>query len=201
MPKQTSQMKCGAFEKWMWIELIGFDNELKDFGVDAFVEKAGFAPKVLALLIADPAFIHDHNGMSRPRKLSPGECSYGAHPFNDERNRQQWTNLQVRGLVRELQRHGVKVHFSVFDHPDQQWMERHPNALYVRKTGERIGSICPWKRLATYVPQTAKKNKNSSTSHKADRPLDDRTTGVAGHGLPVGLRGSSALLLCLRQSI
>ena len=48
-------------------------------------------------------------------------------------------------------------------------------------------------QLANCVPQTAKKNKNSTTSHKAGRSPDDRTTGVTGHGLPVGLRGSSAL--------
>ena len=48
--------------------------------------------------------------------------------------------------------------------------------------------------LVPYVPQTAMKNKKSTTSHKAGRPPDDRTTGVTGRGLPVGLRGSSALL-------
>jgi len=37
------------------------------------------------------------------------------------------------------------------------------------------------------------KNKTSTTSHKAVRPPDDQTTGVAGQGCPVGLRGSSAL--------
>ena len=37
------------------------------------------------------------------------------------------------------------------------------------------------------------KNKKSTTLYKAGRPPDDRTTGVAGHGLPVEVRGSSAL--------
>ena len=51
--------------------------------------------------------------------------------------------------------------------------------------------------LATYAPQAAKKNKRSTTTHKAGRPSDDRTTGVAGHGLPVGSQGSSALFSML----
>ena len=39
------------------------------------------------------------------------------------------------------------------------------------------------------------KNKKSTTSHKAGRPPDDRTTGVTGMVSQVGLRGSSALLI------
>ena len=39
----------------------------------------------------------------------------------------------------------------------------------------------------------ATKNKMSTTSHKAGRSADDRTTGVTGTASRVGLRGSSAL--------
>jgi len=153
---KMEQLTCGTFERWLWIELIGFDNEKQDFGVGVFIENVGFNPDVISLLIGDPSFIHDHKGMSKLIKLPPAACSFGAHPFNAERNRQRWTNVQVKDLVCELKRHGIKVFFNVFDNvifnnvscsDAKNWWTRYPNVFYVQKTGERINSICPWKRL------------------------------------------------------
>lgn len=135
------------YEKWLWIELIGFDNRQKDFGVKAFLEKAGFVPGGVSLFLCDPAFIHEHQGVDRARKLPPGDCSYHAHPYNDERRRQAWTNLQVKGLVAELQRHGVKVYFNVFDSPGDKWREKYPNLCYTNRAGARGYALCPWKRM------------------------------------------------------
>ena len=75
-------------------------------------------------------------------------------------------------------------------------MERGESPYYCFKVQTlflKVLVMTPRVRLVPYVPQTAMKNKKSTTSHKAGRPPDDRTTGVAGHDLPVGLRGSSAL--------
>ena len=39
------------FKKNCWIELIGFDNEAKDFGVKSFLDRAGFIPNSVSILI------------------------------------------------------------------------------------------------------------------------------------------------------
>ena len=105
----------------MWIDLMGFDNEKKDFEVKAFLEKAGFIPNVLILHLTDPAFILDHAGIDKLRKLPPSVCSHCGQPYNDERSRQQWTNFQVKGLVSALQGYGIKVYFNVGDAGVYPW--------------------------------------------------------------------------------
>jgi len=40
--------------RWFWIELIGFDNQLPDFGVREALDRAGFVPEVVALLFLSP---------------------------------------------------------------------------------------------------------------------------------------------------
>ncbi|MCK5802470.1 MAG: hypothetical protein KAI66_06540 [Lentisphaeria bacterium] len=138
-----------SFEKWLWIDLIGFDAELPDCGVPALLEKAQFVPAVVSLLLHNAEFVHLHVGVDDTRGFPPDVCSYGGHPSNEERQRQVWTPPALHRLVRVLQGHGVHVVFSVFDSgtPDG-WREHHPEIGYVRGDGERSPSICPWKRLA-----------------------------------------------------
>jgi len=49
------------FGKCMWTELIGFDNEKKDFGGGQFIDKAGFIPDVISLLLFIADFVHTHD--------------------------------------------------------------------------------------------------------------------------------------------
>ncbi len=137
------------YERWLWIELIGFDNTLPDYGVAAFLEHEGFVPHAVSLLLMNPDFFHDHAGMDVERTLPYDCCSYAGHPRNDERERQEWTNLQVRGLVAELQRRGVAVFPAVFDmFITQGWLASHPEVRHVRRDGLLLESVCPWKRLS-----------------------------------------------------
>ncbi|NCO34626.1 MAG: hypothetical protein AUJ92_15465 [Armatimonadetes bacterium CG2_30_59_28] len=137
------------FDRWLWIELIGFDNELEDFGVEAFMDNAGFVPDAASLLLFNPDFVHNHAGMEQARALPFDCCSYGGHPYNEQRTRQEWSSHQLRGLVRELQQRGVKVYVSVFDgFVTQHWIANHPEVLHVRKNGQQLASVCPWKRLS-----------------------------------------------------
>lgn len=140
-------MNCST---WLWIELIGFDNERADFGVPELLDRAGFVPDAVALLLSNPAFVHDHDGMSEDRTLAPDICCYGGYAASEERERQAWTQHQVRGLVRELHATGTKVYPSVFDmyRTASPWLAEHQEVLYVSRTRGRIESVCPWKRLA-----------------------------------------------------
>ncbi|MCC6445341.1 MAG: hypothetical protein IT210_18015 [Armatimonadetes bacterium] len=145
MPTQPAKP---PYERWLWIELIGFDNASEDFGVSRFLENAGFAPDAISFLMFNPDFIHSHGGSASDRAFPPDFCSYCGHPYNEERQRQDWTPRQLRGLVRELQKHGVRVYFAVFDmFVSQDWIGKHPEILHVRRTGDSIASVCPLKRF------------------------------------------------------
>jgi hypothetical protein len=138
-----------TYDIWMWIELIGFDNESPDFGVQSFLDRAGFVPEVISFLICNPDFVHTHDGMQQDYTLQPDCCSYGGHARNEERSRQSWTRYQLRDLVRQLQKQGIAVYLSFFDFVrGEQWTHQHPELRYVLRTGETPSCLCPWKRLA-----------------------------------------------------
>ncbi|MBQ5777670.1 MAG: hypothetical protein IIV97_02495, partial [Oscillospiraceae bacterium] len=101
--------------KVYWTELIGFDNEKKDFGVAEFLEKCSGDIESVALLIYNIDFVNEYNGLLEEENLSRGVCSYYGHGFNNDRAIQQWTNFQLKELVSELHKHNVKVLFSIFD--------------------------------------------------------------------------------------
>lgn len=143
------QQSFTTFDCWLWIELIGFDNAQNDFGVGAFLENVGCLPKAISLLLFNADFIHLHNGMAEERRLPYDCCSYGGHPRNQERERQDWSNHQLKGLIQELQKRDIAVYFAVFDmFVTQEWIGQHPEILHVRKDGLRLHSVCPWKRLS-----------------------------------------------------
>ncbi len=142
-------MRTPAFERWLWIELIGFDNTAPDFGVEALLENAGFVPETVSLLLFNPDFVHLHEGLEVERPLPYDCCSYGGHSANSERQRQAWTTTQVRDLVAHLHRHGIAVYPAVFDmFVTDEWLGQRPELLHVRRDGQRLRSLCPWKRLA-----------------------------------------------------
>lgn len=99
-------------DRWYWVELIGFDNTAPDYGVGAYLSRNQSTTGV-SLLFAHIDFL-----FAEGEVLAPTACSYGGHEYNCERRRQEWTKTQLRGLVRALQAHGVKVFFSCFDMTD-----------------------------------------------------------------------------------
>jgi len=134
---------------FLWVELIGFDNQLPDFGVDAYLRNAGFVPDAVSLFVFNPDFVHTHDGPLDDRPL-PFDCdSYGGHPNGYERERQQWTRAQLLGLVRELRGRGVAVFVSVFDKfVSAPWIGGHPEILNVLADGSRARSLSPFKHLS-----------------------------------------------------
>ncbi|BBH20515.1 hypothetical protein Back11_18600 [Paenibacillus baekrokdamisoli] len=151
-------MNNRPYEKWIWIELIGFDHTESDFGVKAYLDNIGFIPQGISLLMFSPDFVHAHEGMERENVLPMEVCSYGARPYGKERNRQAWTNYQLRGLVVELQKHGIEIYCSFFNlfhfHVEgedslrqSKWCAAHPELYEMRKRGEALPVINPLRRF------------------------------------------------------
>lgn len=101
-------------ERWIWTELIGFDNRLPDRGVADYLETTGFVPDAICLLITSPDFILSHEDHEGEVELPPDFCSRDGHEHNRLRSRQVWTNHQLRSLVAGLRRAGVCVYLTVF---------------------------------------------------------------------------------------
>lgn len=154
--------KSAQFERWMWIELIGFDRDQRDYGVQALCERAGFTPQAVTLLLSDPEFVHGHTGRLT-QVLGHGVCSYGGHPYNEERQRQDWSARDLRGLVRTLQKKNISVYFCHFDTPVGGWLAAHQELRVLTRKAEWMTFISPYKRLADgrpyrdlYLPQLAR---------------------------------------------
>ncbi len=150
------------YERWLWIELIGFDLHLADYGVNRFLENAGFIPTVVTLLLAEPEFVHGHNERL-DRIFTPDICSYGGHDRNEERHRQDWTARHLLGLITTLREKGIHVFFSHFDGPVSGWLSEHPELLFIDRHGAQGYSMTPYKRLASgesyqdyYLPRLLK---------------------------------------------
>ena len=103
------------YQKWIWIELIGFDNTKSDFGIADYLNRAGFMPDGFSLLLYWADFVLCHDGSSGDSPLSPAECSYGGHEYNPERRRQEWTKNQLRAFVSAVHTRGIKVYLSFFN--------------------------------------------------------------------------------------
>ncbi|MBR1966282.1 MAG: hypothetical protein IKA22_06705 [Lentisphaeria bacterium] len=94
-------------EKWIWLELKAFAPEAADFGVGNYIRNAGFTPDGVSLMLNAIDFVLLYGGMTEEYNL-----------FDEVNGRTKdsavWTNYQLRGLVRELKKYGIKVFFSVF---------------------------------------------------------------------------------------
>jgi len=151
----TTTVKKKSCEKWMWLDLTGFDNRHSDFWVKEFLDEAGFIPDAISILLVSPRFVHEHIGLDHEKVLPPDCCSY-IKPRIIKRERQAWTNRQVKGVVDELHRYGIKAYMSIFatlfsivDGPvkDTEWTEKHPELLCTRKNGKKHSSLNALKRF------------------------------------------------------
>ncbi len=148
----TAPMSVEKYEKWLWIELIGFDNTKPDYGVGRFLENTGFVPEAISFLMFTADFVHTHAGMSAEWTFPPEFCSYGARPTSLERDRQAWTNYQLRGLNRELRKHNVKTYCSFFDMFINEkgvgrWAYQYPEIRETSKDGVAYQIINPLKKI------------------------------------------------------
>ncbi len=147
--------------KFLWIELIGFDNTQPDLGVADLLNRMEVKPRAISLLIWCTDLIHSHSGLAVDGPIGVKHTAYYARPWSDERCRQDdWTKYQLRDLVKNLHLAGVEVYISFFDqlmpleyHQENgipktpEWIDDHPEVRYVTTNQPCADSICIWKRL------------------------------------------------------
>lgn len=106
---------------FLWTELIAFDTAQRDFGVGEYLSRMTIKPEMVALLLGNEALYFNHRaGLPEDFELTANCCSSAdGRPFNSERRAQRWTAFQVRDLVAELDRHGVKTLASFFARNDR----------------------------------------------------------------------------------
>ena len=56
-------------EKWIWIELIGFDKDQPDFAIDDLFSRIGYVPSGVSVLISSADFVNGHAAGFEDRAL------------------------------------------------------------------------------------------------------------------------------------
>lgn len=140
------------YERWIWLELIGFDRNQADYGVSEYLDVAGFVPEVICLMLSAVDFVLLHEGLDEETALPPDICAREGHEHNQDRKRQRWTNQDVRGLVAALHACGVEVFVTVFaqysgDRHHREWASDHPEVLVPYPSLGRKGGLNVLRRL------------------------------------------------------
>ncbi|MDR2376993.1 MAG: hypothetical protein LBD96_11220 [Treponema sp.] len=152
--------KPDGFINSTWIELIGFDNAAVDYGVGNYLDTLGFIPHIVSFHLSSIDMVNTHLGMEKEYPLPVYGCSYGGHEVNDDRERQNWTNYQIKGLVDALHRRGIQVFSSFFDleydrgwsYPPSFFTDTCPELRCVDRDGTEHLFIYMIKRFADGTP-------------------------------------------------
>lgn len=153
----------GKYEKGIWVELIGFDQSKKDYGVKDFLDRMKEKPQMISLLLFSTQLLHFHTDPEKDFYIGDLQCSYYGRSHNEERKRQKWTSLQLRGLVDELHKYSIKILPSFFDmtvpektaeslqvkRMEKEWADEHNEVMYVTSDGDITSNIFPLKTLAS----------------------------------------------------
>lgn len=138
----------------IWSYLRCFDHDKEDFGVAEYLERVGTKPYGIAGLVYHPDFVHLHRGMEEEFSVPPQMFGYRGDPrrLPEETYRKYtWTNYQIKGLVDELHKHGVKFYLSIFgtyykDVLHKEWLGEHKELLMTTIDG-REEHLVALKRL------------------------------------------------------
>ncbi len=148
-------MNKNTYDVFLWIELAAFDNRAPDMGVKSYLAELGFLPEAISLFMWGPDFVHQHE-KGNPTGAFPRDIgAYLGWEYEHPKG-EIWTRRQLATLIREFQRHGVKVLFSIFtnscrDFHHPEWITQHPEAAYCTiddVQGGQAPIINPLKRLA-----------------------------------------------------
>ena len=157
MKRSYKMHKLGAnmsLERWMWIELIGFDSGKSDFGVKDYIDNMGFVPDILSFLLSSPDFIHQHDSMAKDAILPWDVCTYGGRNYGKDQGKPAWTTSMLKGLIEELHKYKIKVFCAVmsvysYDSFHAEWVSEHKELLAVARDGRQIANINPLARFKT----------------------------------------------------
>ena len=125
----------------VWIPLIGFDRELPDKGVGNLLDRMRFRPQAISLLTCHIDTVNHYEGLEKEYTLHPDICSYHASPRNEERNRQDWTNWDLKSLADNLNKEGIETYLCVGASNSQDLFHRefasdHPELLQYMRYGK-----------------------------------------------------------------
>jgi len=141
------------YEKWIWTELVGFDNTRSDMGAGSYLDALGFQPRTICLFVSSPDFILQHPKPGGGDVLPIDCCVYAAYTLNEERKRQEWTREQVRTLIGALHARGVAVYVSAMtwytnNRFHEEWLDTHKEMIAWENIGPQNGNnLSPLKRL------------------------------------------------------
>ncbi len=115
----------------IWMQMLGFNRDDADRGAARFIENAGFTPDSVCALLFHSDFVHLHRGMEQEYGLLQNNCAYYGIPRNKERDRQPWTNYDLRTLVAALKEKGVDFYAGIMGvYTDniyhREWLTDHP---------------------------------------------------------------------------
>ena len=122
-------------EMMIWMQLLGFDRNDPDRGAARYLDQIGFKPRGIIALLYHPDIVNLHRGMDEEYRLFDDNAAYYAIPRNTERERQPWTNLDLRELARGLKKHGVGLYAGIMAPANdsrfhREWIEDHPEMRY-----------------------------------------------------------------------
>lgn len=137
---------------FIWMQLLGLDREQRDYGVGGWLSTMSCKPEGVCLFMPHPDIIHQHMGMEKEYTLHPDDCAYCAIPRNIVRERQPWTNYDLKGAVEELRKAGVAPYLSIqgafYNNMFHcEWITDHPELHHHTRSGAKEG-ILPLKRFA-----------------------------------------------------
>jgi len=135
----------------IWMQLLGFEKNDEDRGALRYLEHIGFTPDNICALLFHSDFVNLHRGMENEYPLFADNCAYHGIPRNSERERQEWTNYDLRRLVKELKSHGVGFYAGIMgsythDLHHREFLSDHPELRSFKPTEDR--SLCCLKRFA-----------------------------------------------------
>ena len=118
-------------EMCVWMPMIGFDKEEPDKGVAKLLDRMQFKPHSMSVFLFHPDFVHHYKGLDTEYPLYPDNCAYYASPRNEERERQDWTNRDVKTLVDSLNEAKVDAFLGIMgvdisDKYHHEWITDHP---------------------------------------------------------------------------
>lgn len=126
---------------YIWMNLVGYEKNDPDRGVQRYLDQIGFIPDGIGALLFHPDFFHQHRGMEEEYILPPDNCMYYGAPCNPERQRQEWTNYDLRTLTQGLAERGIPVYASIMGNIlhnafHEEWYNEHPEVLRHGHQGE-----------------------------------------------------------------
>lgn len=123
---------------FIWMQLLGFERNDQDCGASRYLAQTGFTPDGICALVFHSDIVNQHRGMDEEYTLPPDNCSYYGIPYNIERERQPWTNYNLRTLSNALHDSGSNLYISIMgkylDNAfHDEWASEHLEILYDSK--------------------------------------------------------------------